>query len=315
MHIHRVRGQNLRDALQRARRAHGEDAVVVGRETSSGGAVTLAVALRPQRAPAGPRRDDPFEREVANRLARSGASAEFIERVASAMSKVDPQDDRHVIDRAAEAIGGLFTYASLKRVRGSARALAFVGPSGCGKTTSLSKLALRLVRSGRRVGLATFDTHRVGALEGLRATAELLGVPFFPLHRERQPASSELLHSGVEILLVDTSGRAADDIESLANLWRKLRSERWTTTTQLVLPSTSSSAAIAEVRRSYEGLSLDGCVVTRLDETCEPTPVLEHVLDAKLPLAFLSNGPDLTRHFLRAEPGAVADLALRGSLS
>jgi flagellar biosynthesis GTPase FlhF len=312
MHIHRVRGNSLRDALQRAKRAHGEDAVVVGRETSAGGAVTVAIALRPTPTPAKPRREDRGEREIASRLARSGASPEFSQRVGNAMGQTDPGGDQHVIDRAAEAIGGLFEYASLKRVRGSARALAFVGPPGGGKTTSLSKLALRLVRSGRRVGLATFDTRRV---EGLRATAELLGVPFFPLRHERQPAPTELLHSGVEILLVDTSGRPDADIEALNNLWRVLRSERWTTTTQLVLPATRSRAALMELRRSFEGLPLDGCVLTRIDETREPAPALEHVLECKLPLAFLANGPDLTRHFLRAEPGVVADLALRGNLS
>lgn len=312
MHIHRVRGQNLRDALQRARRAHGEDAVVVGRETSPSGAVTLAVANRAA-TPTRERRDDAFEREVANRLVRTGATRQLVERVAGALERIDA-DDRHIIDRAAQALGGLFKYAHLKRVIGAPRALAVVGPAGCGKTTSLSKLALRLVRVGRRVGLATFDTRRIGALEGLRATANLLGVPFFPLHGGKEVPAA-LLRSGVEILLVDTSGRATEDVPSLTNLWRRLRAERWATTTHLVLPATSSRSALEEVRRSFDGLELSGCVLTRLDETREPAPLLEHVLDCDLPLAFLADGPDLTRHFRRADADAVADALMRGRVA
>ena len=41
------------EAVERANteQVHGEDAVVVGRETSPGGAVTVAIALRPTQPP------------------------------------------------------------------------------------------------------------------------------------------------------------------------------------------------------------------------------------------------------------------------
>lgn len=314
MHIHRVRGQNLRDALQRARRAYGEEAVVVGRETSSSGAVTLAVADRAPARPKAKKREDAFEREVASRLVRTGATRALVDRVAGALDAL-PADERHIIDRSAQALGSLFTYAQLKRAPGAARALAFVGPAGSGKTTSLSKLAVRLVRAGRRVGLATFDTRRVGALEGLRATAGLLGAPFFPLRSDRDPVTPEILASRVELLLVDTCGRPEQDVANLSRLWPGLKKARWSTDTQLVLPATSSRAALDQVRSAFAALELSGCVLTRLDETREPAPLFEHVLDCGLPLAFLADGPELNRHFRRADADAVADVLLRGRLS
>ena len=47
MQIHRVRGNDLKDALQRARRSYGESALVISHEVQGDGGVTLAVAQRP----------------------------------------------------------------------------------------------------------------------------------------------------------------------------------------------------------------------------------------------------------------------------
>ena len=47
MQIHRVRGNDLKDALQRARRSFGESALVISHEVLGDGGVTLAVAQRP----------------------------------------------------------------------------------------------------------------------------------------------------------------------------------------------------------------------------------------------------------------------------
>ena len=45
MQIHRIRGNDLNDALRRAKRTHGEGAVVVGHERTSDGGITLAVTV------------------------------------------------------------------------------------------------------------------------------------------------------------------------------------------------------------------------------------------------------------------------------
>jgi flagellar biosynthesis protein FlhF len=276
--------------------------------------VTLAVARRP--APAAARRpgERAFEDDVARRLRKSGASPQLIERVARAVSG---EGGRHVIDRAAEALGRMFAIARLPRARGAGQVLAFAGPAGSGKTTSLSKLALRMVRAGRRVGLATLDTRRIGAVEGLRSLARLLGAPFFALRGADDLAA--VAASGLELLLLDTTGRAAYDVRALAALRRALAAARWATATHLVLPATSSRAALAELQRGFEPLLPEGepagCVLTKLDETREPAPVLEHVLERGLPVAFLAHGPDLARHFVRAEPGRIADLLLRGRVA
>ena len=44
MQIHRVLGRNLKDALHKARRVHGDSAVVLSQESVAGGGIAIAVA-------------------------------------------------------------------------------------------------------------------------------------------------------------------------------------------------------------------------------------------------------------------------------
>ena len=82
----------------------------------------------------------------------------------------------------------------------------------------------------------------------------------------------------------------------------------------LVLSAATDRAALERVTEACAGQELAGCVVTKLDETCTPAPVLEHVLERGLPVAFLSDGPDLAHDFHRPTPEHFADLFLRGRL-
>ncbi|MBI5435205.1 MAG: hypothetical protein HZA52_20390, partial [Planctomycetes bacterium] len=82
MHIHRVNGKSLRDALERARALHGEDALVLSHETTTFG-VTVAIGDSPRKVefPTVERdvvvRQDRGRADVARRLAQCGASEDF----------------------------------------------------------------------------------------------------------------------------------------------------------------------------------------------------------------------------------------------
>ena len=47
MQIHRVQGNDIKDALERARGIAGDDAFLLGHETTRSGGVTVSVARRP----------------------------------------------------------------------------------------------------------------------------------------------------------------------------------------------------------------------------------------------------------------------------
>lgn len=321
MQIHRVRGSSLRDALLRAQDAYGEDAVVIQEESVPGGGVTLSVARREapraQTHATQPEQDPariPIVREVAQRLERTGTSKDF---VASICAEVRDWPDAgvHVMDRAAEAIGRRFPPVKLGRLDGGTRVLAFVGLTGVGKTTTIVKLATRMLRAGRRVELATLDVQRVGAVEQARAWSRELGVPLSILRPGAKPHAKAFEGSGVDVVLLDTSGNPLVDVERVQELQQSFTGARVSFGTWLVLPANASRASLELVTRAFAALAPEGVVITKLDETREPAVVLEHVLAAGLGVAFLSDGPDVAIHLHRSGPEACADLCLRGRLS
>lgn len=321
MQIHRVRGSSLRDALLRAQDAYGEDAVVIQEESVPGGGVTLSVAKRetprartlatqPERDPA----RVPIVREVAQRLARTGTSQEFSAAICAEVREW-PDPNVHVMDRAAECIGKRFPPVKLGRLDAGTRVLAFVGLTGVGKTTTIVKLATRMLRAGRRVELATLDVQRVGAVEQARAWSRELAVPLSVIRPGVKPHAKAFEGSGVDVVLLDTTGNPLVDVERLQELQQSFTGARVAFGTWLVLPATASRVSLEMVTRAYAPLAPEGVVITKLDETREPAAVLEHVLAAQLGVAFLSNGPDVSLHLQRSGPEACADLFLRGRLS
>lgn len=318
MQIHRIMGSSLRDALVRARYAHGDDAMVISQEVASTGAVTLAVARRASTQPE-EQRPKPAQRpvhaalcEVADRLRAHGASDRFVERITTAVgARLD--SGTHALDLAAEVIGTLYPRTSLPRLSHAAQVLAFVGSTGVGKTTSVIKLAWRLVHAGRRVELVTLDTQRVGAVEPLRSWAQQFAVPLTVL-RPGVELSARAFQTS-DIVLVDTAGRAEQDIEGVQSVSRAVTRAGSRLETYVVVPATLNGGALRAVGAAFAALQPTGSIVTKLDETREPAAVLEYVLHSGLPSAFLGDSADVASGFRRAEPDLFADLYLRGRMS
>src|SRR5262245_36465490 len=119
MTILRVRGQNLREALERARARGGDDAVVVAQEALPDGSISVSVALPTDPAvlvPAPRRADvrlkvwpnsesrDAGQLELVARLCRNGVSEPFALRIAELTAR-EGASGILAIDAAARAIG------------------------------------------------------------------------------------------------------------------------------------------------------------------------------------------------------------------
>lgn len=319
MQIQRVLAPSLREALQRARRLHGEDAIVISQELSANG-VTLAVARRtaPTARAVETVRDMPSvlrdraKNEVATHMRRHGASEAFVEEVLAGVA-AEKNKERHALDVAADVIGGAFETAKLPRARGRARVLALVGNSGVGKTTTIAKLAMRLVRANRRVELVTFDAERPGAVEQLRAWANVLGTPFEVARSGDELASASI--TTADLVLVDTCGRLDRDVARFERMRRACATIGTELETYIVLSAAAASAATRTAIEGWSALQPSAAVVTRLDETREITPTLEIARDNDLPIAFFSDGPDVHLNLQRATAESFGDLCLRGRLA
>ncbi|MEO2094142.1 MAG: hypothetical protein ABGY71_08765 [bacterium] len=315
----------MKDALQRARRNFGEGALVISHERTSDGGVTVAVAQRPAQAgmqasttssgaePAKQEVDITAYDEVRQRLAQTGFDAEWIEsnlrRAAHAA-----RHGEHPMDRFGVFIGSEFRIAHLPNTPGVTRLVAFIGNTGVGKTTGLVKLGARFVQAKRKVGMATLDSQRVGAVDQYRGYAEMLGAPMRALHADETLTTQTLGAHGKDVVLLDTKGCAESDAPQLKALHRTLYDQTAGAEldTFLVFSASASRSALREVTEAFSDLRLAGCVITKIDETRQPAAVLEHILELGLPVAFVSDGQDLGLNFRRATPELLADLVLLG---
>lgn len=320
MQIHRVQGRDIRDALRRAEETLGQEAVVLQQESIAGGGVTLSVTrglASPKQAvvaPATLRRGVDLN-EVRARLESAGCSAELIERVLTPVQRL-ASEGMHPIDAAAAVLGRLFRIAPTPKHTDQLRVLALVGPTGVGKTTSLAKLAVLLLKSGRRVALATTDTFRVGAVDQLRAYADVLQLPLFVANNGAELAAAVAGSDQRDVLLVDTAGRSPRDTENLTLLARDLEraGQAAALESYLVLSAASGRGALDSARRAYAVLDPKAAILTKTDETRESGVALEFCLRHSLGAAFLCDGQDIDTHIHRPSHAKFADLILRGKL-
>ena len=326
MRIHRIRGRDLREALEKAGRMHGPQALVLGHENISGG-VTVAVAdarrsqvvARPRAKTAPAQRRAPGLDDVERVLRRTGTSDELIAEVLSEVARGDLRG-AYALDEAAHLLGRRVSVApspklaapTATRISAGRRpcVIAFCGRPGAGKTTTLAKLAARLAQRRRRVALVTFDAK---AKKRLVDYAQLLQAPVDVARGAEDLLRLIARSARFDAVLVDATGEADRDVSTLREL--RVRDPEARLETYLLAPATDDRSALEEETSLHGILQLAGLVVTRLDETREPAPVLEHSIDTGAPVAFLCDGPEIGGHLRRPRPDDFADLFLRGRLT
>jgi flagellar biosynthesis protein FlhF len=239
-----------------------------------------------------------------------------------------------------EAIERMLPDVEPVRVRAGAsvKRIALVGPTGVGKTTTVAKLAAHFkLREHRRVGLVTTDTYRIGAVDQLRAYADILGLPLeIVMSPADMPAALGRL-SDADVVLIDTSGRSQKNDERLAELKTFLtaaadsssaagsssrhRSRHGTRPsasaleTHLVLSCTSRPEQIIEVVRKFGVLGIDRVVFSKLDEAVGLGVMLSAIRQLNLKLSYVTTGQEVPDDLEFPGRRRVAELILRNGVA
>ncbi|HLO39724.1 MAG TPA: flagellar biosynthesis protein FlhF, partial [Phycisphaerales bacterium] len=191
--------------------------------------------------------------------------------IASVRDALGPSDLEHdaraVRLKVLEAIAHLIPCAALPAPSGDApQVIALIGPTGVGKTTTIAKLAAdHALRKHRRVALITADTYRIGAVDQLRAYAQIIGIP---LHVAATPEDMTLALSrcaDADIILIDTAGRSPSDHQRLDELAPILDAAH-PAHRVLVLSAAASDTAIERTTRRFSDLNPDRIILSKLDE-------------------------------------------------
>jgi flagellar biosynthesis protein FlhF len=166
-----------------------------------------------------------------------------------------------------------------------------VGSTGVGKTTSIAKLAARYaLRSGRRnLALVTTDSYRIGAHEQLRTYGRILGIPVRVAKSKEELVETIKGFSDKDLVLVDSTGMSQRD-QRLLEQFNLIRDCAPSVTTLLVLSANTHRAGLDESVNAFSNLPVDGCILTKLDETTNLGGALSVLVQSRLPVAYICDG-------------------------
>ncbi len=169
--------------------------------------------------------------------------------------------------------------------------IAFVGPTGVGKTTTIGKLAARYVLQHGSAGLAlvTTDSFRIAAHEQLRTFGRILDVPVRVV--DENNSLDDVLTSlrGKRLVLIDTAGMSQHEGPSeaqknmLTDISVRLKKI-------LVLSCSSQRQVLEDAYDNYHNIGLNGCVLSKLDESGSIGEALALAVEKNLPIAYVTDG-------------------------
>jgi len=171
--------------------------------------------------------------------------------------------------------------------------LALIGPTGAGKTTTIAKLATHpRVFAGKRVGLLTLDTFKIGGVEQLQRIAEIGGMPFAAVYLDEDVAPAKALLAGCDVWLIDTPGRGPAqrrDREAVAELLKAFAPHE----VHLVLPAALPVHLCAAALRDGVRFGVTHLLATKLDEAPDETAVVDLAASRDVPMRWTSSGQEV----------------------
>jgi flagellar biosynthesis protein FlhF len=261
--------------------------------------------------------------EVFSSLVEHGFSAELAKKIVKqAYERLDADPaswsrrklpfDSQSIQRAVrmELETAISVDANLSELDGKPRVLALVGPPGCGKTTTLVKLAVRCgLALSRPVRLISADTHRVGASEQLRTYASIIGAGFDPVETTHNLQQTIEAHQDAALILIDTPGYAAREMEEASELARFL-TRTPDVETHLVASASMRPADLIRTIDRFEIFMPAKLIFTHLDETSSFGAMISESARGERPISFLAAGQQIPEDLEPATRARLLDLIL-----
>jgi len=169
--------------------------------------------------------------------------------------------------------------------------IAFVGPTGVGKTTTIGKLAAKYVLENGSAGVAlvTTDSYRIAAHEQLKTFAKILDIPVRVVDEKNSLASVLDSLKNKRLVLIDTAGLGAGEVANKQQS-EMLESVGVNIKKLLVLSCSSQKQVLDDALDNYGPLGLNGCVLTKVDESGSMGAALTLVTQRKLPIAYVATG-------------------------
>lgn len=181
-----------------------------------------------------------------------------------------------------------------------ANIISVVGPSGSGKTCCIAKLSLLYTHlTNKKITWVCADTVKMGAVAEARAYTDAMGISLKLVYdvRDLSGIVNELEEN--DLILLDTAGynpwRESQMVELgalLAGIPKRC--------TYLAAPSTMKESDLFQLSASFGVYTLDGLILTKLDETHQFGSAYNFARKSSLPLSFFSSGKEASSNFEQA---------------
>jgi len=178
---------------------------------------------------------------------------------------------------------------------------ALVGPTGVGKTTTIAKMAARyaLTHGTEGIALVTTDNYRIGAQEQLRTYGRILGTPVKVANDAEELRRILKSLYDKDLVLIDTAGMSQRDLR-LTEQFAMLSEGSSLIKSFLVLSASSQQKVLEETVGAYKKVLLDGCIITKVDESITLGGAIATLVKNQLPIAYFSDGQRVPEDLHRA---------------
>ena len=254
-------------------------------------------------------RRDPLRAKLTRCLLELGLSPTICERIADAAGEHDDFENtwRHALAILAHSLP-----VDSTDFLDQGGVVALIGATGVGKTTTIAKLAARyaLRHGSERVAMVTTDGYRIAAHEQLRTYGRILDIPVRIANTHDELVEALKILSDRDLVLVDTAGMSQRDIR-LTEQFQLIKQSSPSIKTYLVLSTTTHRAGLREIAKAFGEVKLDGCILTKLDETTSLGGALSTVMENDLAISYVSDGQRVPEDIHIARGHSLINQAVR----
>ncbi len=243
--------------------------------------------------------------ELTNELVKAATLRNSIRRLDAAIGSPEAMEQElHAVTLCMKE--RIRVSGGIKLMPGRPTTVALVGPTGVGKTTTLAKLAaLAKMQQGKKVGIISADSFRMGANEQLELFGRTAGIPVRPVFSAADVDQALRDFSKCDLILVDTAGRSHTHLEmwsELQGLLRCLHPDE----IHLVLSGPTRMKELSHQYGLYRDLGATSLIFTKLDECLTLGCLYNLARRAEAPLSYLCNGQVIPDHIMLASSETVA---------
>ena len=191
--------------------------------------------------------------------------------------------------------------------------VALVGPTGTGKTTTVAKLAARYAQKygADEVAMITIDTYRIAAYEQLATYGKIIGCTVRKAQSSEELAELLFQLRHKRMVLIDTAGFSQRDSRLIKQLSKFDNGQMQPVRKYLVAQANTQYPALQRIINAFDGVKLDGCIFTKLDECYSLGEVLSVAIEHALPVSYVTDGQQVPEDIKVADAKSLVSAAAK----